>query len=363
MSKDAKVENRTSEAGERDLDSSAQSDPRSRLSTRSKVIGIVVGILSMFVLYFVVVFVYCKLNPLECLDTAGRRALEKQGLVPRMVTAEDTTLRVWDSGGQGRPMVLLHGQLMSSTMYCRRSFLQALRKTGYRVLLVDLPSHGESQKLEGDPTPGKLRDVLAAFLEQEKLERPVLIGHGLGGWVAGLLALERPELVDRLVLIEPDGIAPAGPDDLPTVPTSRKQWRAVLRKANPRNRERTLGDGTLDALLERSRSIGLAGLYEAAQPGDFLAGGRLASLKVPTALIWGEENLLSPPSVGKALAAELPGARFRSVPKAGQAPFLARPASTALVIIEVLAALDRAAAEPGADPGTEVDAAGTEVAR
>ena len=341
MSKDTEVESWTSQADTSARDRGAAVESKNRVSTRTKVLAIVFGILSLFLLYLVVQYVYCKLYPLECLDVMGRTALEKQGFTPRMVAVDDVVLRVWDSGGAGQPMVLVHGQLFSSTVFCRRAFGQTLRKLGYRLVLLDLPGHGESPAIEGELTLGRLRELLAGFLDTEKLERPVLVGHGLGGWLAALVALDRPEALRVLVLIEPDGIAPPGPDDPPRVPTSRKQWRAVLRKANPRNRERTLGNGALDALLERSRKIGLEGLYASARPGDYIGGSRLAGLQVPLALIWGEENLLDPPADGRALAAQVPGARFRVVPKSGSGPFVVRPASTARVIIEVLAALKK----------------------
>jgi len=327
MSKDATVEKLTAQSRS------------SGLSTRARVLAVVGGLASLLVLYFLVSVIYCWLHPLDCLESSGRQAFKKQGFTARTRIAGDVPIRIWDSGGGARPLVLLHGQLLSSTVFCLRPFVMPLSGREYRLLAVDLPAHGESGRPPGGLTLAAFEESIAELLRSEGFERPVVLGHGLGGFIAARVAHAHPELVGALVLVEPSGLAPPGPDDPPLLPSTRKQWRSVLRKANPRNRDRTLGDAAVDALLARGRETGLAALYEALQPGDYLHALPWERFTVPTAVIWGEENQVPPPSEGRALAERIPGARFRTVPKAGSAPFVTRPATTAMVLLEVLAAL------------------------
>lgn len=89
-------------------------------------------------------------------------------------------LRYHDSGGSGRPVVFLHGAGMDHTAFTAQG--EAVRDGGRRIVLVDQRGHGASVLADG--ARFRAADALAdlgALIEELGLERPVLVGHSMGG--------------------------------------------------------------------------------------------------------------------------------------------------------------------------------------
>ena len=104
--------------------------------------------------------------------------------------------------GSGPPVVLIHG--LSGT---GRNFTHSLSEhleRDFRVLVVDRPGAGHSTRRQSSP-PGPLgdADVVASFIRTLGLERPILVGHSLGGAVALATAIRHPELIGALALVAP----------------------------------------------------------------------------------------------------------------------------------------------------------------
>jgi pimeloyl-ACP methyl ester carboxylesterase len=108
-------------------------------------------------------------------------------------------LSLHDSGPRdGCPVVLLHGGSSSAATWARLTASLPER----RVIAPDLRGHGSSPRCESYPLDGYVADVVAV-LDRLGLDRVPVVGHSLGGYVAGRLAMERPDRVTRLVLEEP----------------------------------------------------------------------------------------------------------------------------------------------------------------
>lgn len=113
------------------------------------------------------------------------------------------TLRYKSEGtASGPPVVILHGLLGSSSNWRSISRRLALRR---RVFALDLPNHGESPHVERMSYPAMAEDV-RAFLDANAIHTAMVIGHSMGGKTAMRLALETPQRIQRLVVVD---IAPA----------------------------------------------------------------------------------------------------------------------------------------------------------
>lgn len=108
-------------------------------------------------------------------------------------------LNVIEAGpADGRPVVIVHGLLGSARNW--GGIAQKLGE-GRRVLAVDMPNHGASPWTEVMDYPFMARE-LAAFIAETVKGPASVIGHSMGGKAAMMLALTRPDLVERLVVVD-----------------------------------------------------------------------------------------------------------------------------------------------------------------
>ena len=111
----------------------------------------------------------------------------------------DLRMHVRDWGGEGRPVVLLHG--LAST--CRIWDLTApILARDFSVIAVDQRGHGDSGKPEHGYDFATVGGNVAALLEGRDINRPVLVGHSWGADVALELAVERPESLQGIVFVD-----------------------------------------------------------------------------------------------------------------------------------------------------------------
>ena len=123
----------------------------------------------------------------------------------RYVTlASGLTLRIAEAGDPGKPTVLLlHG--WGASLYMWRDWYAPLAAAGRRVLAVDLPGHGLSDKPD-DPRAYRLTSLMAAvreLLDAERLTRVDVVAQSMAGTIALELALEAGTRIDRTVLVNP----------------------------------------------------------------------------------------------------------------------------------------------------------------
>jgi pimeloyl-ACP methyl ester carboxylesterase len=128
--------------------------------------------------------------------------LSASGFEERRGAVKGVRLR-WFVGGEGPPLVLLHGLGGAASNWIE---LAPELARDHRVVAVDLPGHGGSAPLAALPNLEPFADRVGLLLERERARPAVLVGHSLGCVVALRLAMRRPELVRGLVLVSAAGI-------------------------------------------------------------------------------------------------------------------------------------------------------------
>jgi len=121
----------------------------------------------------------------------------------RSIEVEDGRVR-YLRGGDGPPLVLVHGLGGSATNWCELAPLLAVH---HRVLIPDLPGHAGSDPLPGVSGLEPYAARIASVMEHENAVPAPVVGHSLGGLVAVRLALSRPEAVSALVLASSAGLS------------------------------------------------------------------------------------------------------------------------------------------------------------
>lgn len=107
--------------------------------------------------------------------------------------------------GEGQPVILIHGLGADWEMWGKAIPYLA---SGYKVFALDLPGHGKSDKPDVPYDINYFTDFLADFICTLELGKVVVVGVSMGGQTALKLAIRRPELVEKLVLVDSSGLSP-----------------------------------------------------------------------------------------------------------------------------------------------------------
>lgn len=259
-------------------------------------------------------------------------------------------VRHWPAqgGAPGCPVLLVHG--LGGSTFSFRDLAPALAAAGHPVWALDLPAYGYSERV---PFPGTAGAALAPWLRaQAPGQRWCLLGHSMGTRVVAELA-QRPDAVRSVVYIAGNPIL------------SARELRSRERYRSPRFRRFVAGlvearyldhPDRLAALLERAynrepSAEEIRGYVEPLQtPGTALAilTGYSAQWpppadpqrldRLPTLVVWGEDDRWVKSEVAVRLRADLPSARWVIVPGAGHAPMETHVAATRDAVLSQFAA-------------------------
>lgn len=238
----------------------------------------------------------------------------------------------YEEAGAGVPVVLLHGFPFNRTLW--REQIDAL-KDSHRVIAPDLRGHGETEVTTEPATMEEMARDVAALLDELRIDRPVLGGLSMGGYVA--LAFHRlfPRRVRALLLA--DTRAHADTEDSKRTREETAE-RALAEGMKP------IADAMLPKLLahtthmkhpeavERVREMILATKPEGAAAAlRGMAERRdqtnyLANILQPTLILVGSEDQLTPPADSELLRREIRGSRLEVFEGAGHVSNVERPA-------------------------------------
>ena len=126
-----------------------------------------------------------------------------QGLEERHTEAKAVRMRYF-VGGEGPPLVLVHGLSGAATNWSQLAPLLARR---HRLLVPDLPGHGGSAALPAAPNLSAYAERVRVLMEREGMPSASVVGHSMGAVVALRLAVVHPRSVEALVLAGAAGIA------------------------------------------------------------------------------------------------------------------------------------------------------------
>ncbi|HEY2161908.1 MAG TPA: alpha/beta hydrolase [Solirubrobacteraceae bacterium] len=267
----------------------------------------------------------------------------------------------YDSRGTGHPIVLL-----PSGGHDRHDYdeLRGRLPDRFATIAVDWPGHGESPAATAPVTELALAHVVEELLEALAPAGAVLVGNSVGGNVAVRLAIQRPELVKALVIIDGGGFE--GPQPLGRVFVALMSRPGFLRRIYPPfswvyMRSRTDADrrARASAIAITRTDAGVQALSEIwhsfGSPEHDLRtdAGRIA---VPTLLIWGRRDPVVRPRAGKTAQKLIPGSKLVVI-DSGHQPQTTDPAAVAAELIP----LADSAFNNGADsPGTQLGRRTTE---
>jgi pimeloyl-ACP methyl ester carboxylesterase len=272
---------------------------------------------------------------MDSMAEARRQLLAGVPLAERRIQLGGVSTSVLE-GGDGPPMVLLHGPGESA-----EAWLPVIPQLAalHHLVVPDLPGHGASHLPDRPLTIEVVIGWLDELIERTCSASPVLVGRIVGGAIAARFAIEHPGRVARLVLVDTTGLVAFEPDPRFTLALNRY---LAGPSASSFDRFMDLCAFDLDAVRDRfgdrwepfteyvvglvrtpsvQGAIGsLIGLF-AAQP---MTPSELDRIDVPTALIWGRHDLATPLHVAEEVSART-GWPLHVIEDAGDDPALDQP--------------------------------------
>lgn len=260
-------------------------------------------------------------------------------------------------GGHGGPVVFIHGLGSSGYMEWRLNLESFAGR--HRVFAPDLPGFGRSDKPRIRYTVPYFARFIERYMAERGLRSATLVGASLGGRVALEVALEQPQLVRRLVLVNTLGLGQPqvrgahfayGLVSVPRVGEAVMGFaRDALRWASPAmvrrvagryagagaDLERAMDDEYLEDLREMYATDGFRSAYlstvrSLVNPRALFGGHhdvreRLNELKIPVQLIWGADDPLFPVAHAERAKGLIEGSKLTVIPGAGHSPQAERP--------------------------------------
>lgn len=250
--------------------------------------------------------------------------------MPRLELADGLALFYHDEGA-GEPLVLIHGFPLSSEMYQPQ---RAALSSNFRVITPDLRGMGRSDTSGGALSMATYADDIIALLDQLGIGQAVVGGMSMGGYVVFELLRRHPERVKGVILIDTRAEADseeARANRLRMIEQARSQGAAAIAEAMlPRllsERTRQEQPALARFVYEIMAATPVEGIIAALQA---MAARRdatdlLPRITVPTLIIVGSEDQVTPPSVAQAMQQAIPDAELVIVEGAAHAANLERP--------------------------------------
>lgn len=280
--------------------------------------------------------------PEEFVELFGARVSTRSGEVVRYEVG-DVTLAA-DVRGDGPALLLVHGFPLDRSIW--RHQLATL--AGWRRIAPDLRGLGASDAPEGEYSMATYADDLAKLLDRLRVAKVVIAGHSMGGYIAFEMMRRHRDRVAGLILCDTradadNADARKGRDEMAALAETRGA-EPIAERMIPRLLGRTTQQTQPQLVLQVRDMIlqapprGIAGALRAmrdrADSTDLLA-----TIDVPTLVVVGQEDEITPPALGRSLTAAIPSAAMTTIAGAGHVAPLEAPIAVSRVMAEFLGAM------------------------
>lgn len=241
------------------------------------------------------------------------------------LTVTDSDVAIYyEITGKGYPLVLLHGQYMNTTMF--DTFEKELKKE-YQLIKIDLRGHGHSDKPLHITMSDYVEDVITV-LNELYIRQANFIGYGLGGMVTEAIAINHPELVQRMVLVS------VGNE---SIDVSREKFESqygnILRTLDRNERSKVLEEymyhdykkvkrwkKSLNDTESTMTNLEINAIDHSTTAQNLLEEAH--HIKAPTLIISGAHDHLIQPDNGETLSRRIENSTYMLFDKSGHAPMI-----------------------------------------
>jgi pimeloyl-ACP methyl ester carboxylesterase len=268
-------------------------------------------------------------------DSAYSLERARAGLARKEIALADGTRIAYLDGGEGAPLVLVHGFGADKDNFTR---VARFLTPHYRVIAPDLVGFGESaHRADVDYRYAAQAERLRAFVQALGLSRIDLGGNSMGGGIAMSYAAQHPREVASLWLIDCAGIAEAPPSELAKIVTTTGENPLMITKESdfPAFLKFVMSDppyipGSVMDVMARERIANQAIERQVfRQIATDSVSASVKGLATPALIVWGDEDRALSVGTVPVLKTLLPNAQAVVMPHVGHAPMIERPRQSA----------------------------------
>jgi 2-hydroxy-6-oxonona-2,4-dienedioate hydrolase len=240
--------------------------------------------------------------------------------------------------GQGEPLVLLHGLFGALSNF--EDLIEYFKR--YNKVVVPLLPLFDLDIFH--TSVSGLEKYVHKFIETMDFQQINLLGNSLGGHVALVYVLKHPERIKSVILTGSSGLFENGMGD--TYP-KRGDYEYIKKKTevtfyDPKMATKELVDEVFEITNNRIKVIKIIALAKSAIRNNL--GEELGEIKQPTLLVWGNNDIITPPFVGHEFNKLIPNSELHFIDKCGHAPMMETPVEFNKILAGFLTKLNQPAA-------------------
>jgi pimeloyl-ACP methyl ester carboxylesterase len=232
--------------------------------------------------------------------------------------------------GEGDVMLLLHGLFGALSNW--DSVVDTF-SDNYRVMIPLLPVYEKSSRKSG--VAGLARFV-EGFVEEMGLNNLTIMGNSLGGHIALIYTIENQDKVNRLVLTGSSGLFE---NSMGGSFPKRGSYEYIRERVeytfyDPKTISKEYIDEVFETTTSISKCMSIVGIAKSAQRHNL--AGELHHIKVPTLLVWGLNDTITPPMVAHEFNRLIPNSKLRFIDQCCHAPMMEQPEKFNMILEEFL---------------------------
>ena len=270
-----------------------------KLGLRIIAVLVVLVIVGLGIFYF---------NPLWVADQQIRLRLWRAGVRSEYAMVDGYRIHYFEAlppSGVGAPLLLVHG--LGARGEDWGAMIPALAAQGFHVYAPDLLGYGRSPRPDVSYSISMEEAVVVEFMQAMHLARPDVGGWSMGGWIAMKLALDHPEMVDRLMVYDSAGTyfpATFGPDLFTPHDTAGVRRLIAILTPKPREMPEFAARAALRKLQKNAWVVNRS--MSSMTAGRDLLDFRLHNIQQPMLIVWGARDELIPLSAGETIHKDVP---------------------------------------------------------
>jgi 2-hydroxy-6-oxonona-2,4-dienedioate hydrolase len=222
--------------------------------------------------------------------------------------------------GEGKPMIILHGLMGGLSNF--DAVTDYFSEKGYKVIIPELPIYGMSLLKTNVKS---FANYLHDFIEFLALEEVILLGNSLGGHIGLYHTKLYPKKVKALIITGSSGLYESA---MGGGYTKRGDYEVIKKKAqdvfyDPKVATKAIVDEVFETVNDRNKLIKTVAIAKSAIRHNMSKD--LPNMKLPVCIVWGENDTVTPPEVGREFNELLPNSELFWIEKCGQAAMMEHP--------------------------------------